>query len=551
MSDGDDMSGHRRWIGIGVDGTIVAAAAGVRLAGLGDAGLWLDEASTAVVAQLPLGELMATVAADNQAPLWFLLVRAAMVVLGDSELAVRLPSAIAGILATAAVLWAGRHELSPPSGRAAAVLLATSPMAVHYAREARGYALLMLLAVLGWALAMRFGREPGLRRGIALAATGVAMILTHNLGALYITGLWAAGVLAAPVDRLRLRAWMLVVVATAALTAPWIAMMTTQVGELEHSFGWARQVFADESPWQPARSVAAMSHGAPAPVRSRVPEIPAGAWVGGGATALLALAGLLVRRRLIEPRAPVALAAAWTLPLVGAWTASWLLPAPVYVVGRVDAPALPLLLLAAAAGLSAVSRPVGVAVLAALVGLALSSLVTTHRVDTRSQDRAVAERIGMLRRPGEPVVAATLEAALHHYTDAGREDVLLRFPSSTRRFMNWSPVGPGDPRLHDDAREVAARATALARERGARRVWLLRTPGAAGDAVEAALARCGPIRSVVDTDYLGLRIVGFALPDPGAGSADSRRPPPEAETGRDDPRSSCYERPPRGSERTR
>lgn len=490
---------------------IVAGAAGLRLVGLGSEGLWLDEASTAVVAQLPVRELLEAVAADNQAPLWFLVVRAASGLLGDSELAVRLPSAVAGVLAVAAVLWAGRRELSPWSGRAAAILLATSPMAVHYAREARGYALLMLLAVLGWALAMRFGREPRLWRGILLVADGVAMILTHNLGALYVAGLWAAGMLAAPMDRVRLRAWMLVAVATAALAAPWIAVVATQVGELGDSFGWARQVFVDESPWQPARSVAAMSHGAPAPVRSRVPEIPAGAWVGGGAAALLALAGLLVRRRLAEPRAPVALAAAWTLPLVAAWAASWLLPTPVYVVGRADAPALPLLLLAAAAGLAAMSRSVRAAALAALVGLALPSLVTIHRVDTRSQDRAVAERVGALRRPGEPLVAATLEAALHHYTGAGREGLLLRFPSSTRRFMNWSPLAAGDPELESDAGEVATRATAVARQHGARTVWLLRTPGPVGDAIESALGRRGRPHSVVETDYLGLRIVGFAV----------------------------------------
>lgn len=514
MSDGEVGPGRRRRIAVGVDGVIVAMAAGVRLVGLGDGGLWLDEASTAVVAQLPLGELVATVAADNQAPLWFLVVRAVIGVLGDSELAVRLPSAVAGILAVAAVLWTGRRELSPWTGRAAAVLLATSPMAVHYAREARGYALLMLLAVLGWSLAMRYGRAPGPRRGAALAAVGAAMILTHNLGGLYVAGLWTAGVLAAPVDRARLRAWVLVIVVTAAVTAPWVAVVATQVGELEHSFGWARQVFLDESPWQPVRSVAAMSPGAPAPVRSRVPGIPLGGWIGGGAAALLVAAGILARRQLIRPRAPVALTAAWALPLLAAWSASWLLPAPVYVVGRVDAPALPLLLLAAAAGLAALSRPVGAGVLAALVALALPPLVVIHRVDTRSQDRAVAERIATLRRPGEPVVASTLEAALHHYTDAGREGVLLRFPSSTRRFMNWSPLEPADPRLVGDARDVAVRATAAARERGARTVWLLRTPGPAGDTIESALARRGRIRSVVGSDYLGLRILGFEVRNP-------------------------------------
>jgi hypothetical protein len=270
-----------------------------------------------------------------------------------------------------------------------------------------------------------------------------------------------------------------------------------------------------------------MSHGAPAPVRSRVPEIPTAGWVGGAATILLALAGIASRRRLRQPRAPVSLTAAWALPLLAVWLASWILPAPVYVVGRVDAPALPLLLLAAAAGLVSLSRPLGAAALAALLALAAPSLIVLHRTDTRSHDRTVAERLSALRRAGEPVVAAVGEAALHHYTRAGEEGVLLRFPSSTRRFMNWSDVAPGDrAALADDAERVADRAAALADTRGVRSVWLLRAPGTAGDAIESALRRRGRPFSDIESDYLGLRIVGFEVAHdvPRPGSSDGGEP---------------------------
>lgn len=498
--------------GVAVDAVIVAVAAALQLARLGRDGLWLDEASTAVVSSLPLPELVTRVAADNQAPLWFLVVRAATALGGRSELVVRLPSALAAVLAVAVVLVAGRRLLSPAAGRAAAVLLVANQMWLHYGREARGYALLMLLVVLGWWIGVRFTRRPGLASGAALVGLGAAMAYTHNLGGLSFAGLAAGCIAAAGPTWRRLRTWAVVGALAVALVAPWLPVLRSQVGELGHSFGWAVGVWRAESPWQPLRSWAAASPGAPAPVRNRVAELPTGAWVGAGVLALLAAAGIAHRSQLAETSAPVSLLVATAVPWLAIWAASWLLPTPIYVVGRVDAPQLPLVLLAAGAGATCLSRTLRWGALTACVALAAPALITVERADTRSQDRTVAYALAALRHPGEPVVTTTLEAALYWYSDAGRDAPLLRFPSDTRPWMNWSDGGEAASELQRDAAVVASEAVAAAVAEDAGAVWLLRDPGPTGDAIQRALgARLDETGSLA-TDYLGLRLVRFALP---------------------------------------
>lgn len=95
-------------------------AAALRLYQLGAEGLWFDEANTAVLATLPISELIERISVDNQAPLYFLLVKAATALLGHAEWAVRSVSAAAGV----ALVWlahdVGRRLLSRNAARWAA-----------------------------------------------------------------------------------------------------------------------------------------------------------------------------------------------------------------------------------------------------------------------------------------------------------------------------------------------------------------------------------------------------------------------------------------------
>ena len=79
-----------------------------------------------------------------------------------SEMALRLPAAIASILGVAA-LWAlGRRMLGPTVGLLAAFFLALSAMHIEFAQEVHAYALLATLStLLLWSLLRAAQREAG------------------------------------------------------------------------------------------------------------------------------------------------------------------------------------------------------------------------------------------------------------------------------------------------------------------------------------------------------------------------------------------------------
>jgi mannosyltransferase len=159
--------------------TLLAAA--LRLSTLDLQSFWYDEAFTPLhVLHASLGAtLRSVVHTENSPPLWYLLEWADSRVLGTGEVALRLPSALAGI-ATVPVAWAIGRELS--SRRAAiicAALVAVNPLFVWYSQEARVYGLFVFIAALAMLCFLRALREPTLQRMAAFALTGALALATH------------------------------------------------------------------------------------------------------------------------------------------------------------------------------------------------------------------------------------------------------------------------------------------------------------------------------------------------------------------------------------
>jgi 4-amino-4-deoxy-L-arabinose transferase-like glycosyltransferase len=159
--------------------TLLAAA--LRLSTLTEQSFWYDEAFTPVhVLHSGLGAtLHSVVHSENTPPLWYLLTWADARIFGDGALALRLPSALAGI-ATVPVVWAIGQELA---GRRTALigaaLVAANPLLVWYSQEARAYGLFVLLAALSMLCFVRLLREPSRGRAAAFAASGALALLTH------------------------------------------------------------------------------------------------------------------------------------------------------------------------------------------------------------------------------------------------------------------------------------------------------------------------------------------------------------------------------------
>jgi mannosyltransferase len=167
--------------------TLLAAA--LRLSTLDLQSFWYDEAFTPVhVLHASLFSTLRSVAhTENSPPLWYLLEWADARVLGTGEVALRLPSALAGI-ATVPVAWAIGGELEGssthglPVRRAAlvcAALVAVNPLFVWYSQEARVYGLFVLTAALAMLCFLRAERDPTPRRMAIFALAGALALLTH------------------------------------------------------------------------------------------------------------------------------------------------------------------------------------------------------------------------------------------------------------------------------------------------------------------------------------------------------------------------------------
>jgi mannosyltransferase len=160
---------------------LLLLAALIRLPTLGLQSLWFDEAFTPVhVLHAGIVATLKTVShTENTPPLWYVVVWAWTKAFGTGALALRLPSALAGI-ALVAVVWGIACELC---GRrvavAAAALTAVNPLFVWYSQEARAYELYTLTAALAVLCFVRSEKVPSARRMAAFALAGCLALLTH------------------------------------------------------------------------------------------------------------------------------------------------------------------------------------------------------------------------------------------------------------------------------------------------------------------------------------------------------------------------------------
>src|SRR5262245_21490178 len=122
---------------------IMLLAASFRLPRIGHDSFWQDEVLTGQSATVPFLQVVSVVRqTENAPPLYFLLMNGWAKVFGSSDVALRLPSALAGIGAVAVIaVLAGRLFASTgvSAGLWAAAMLAVQPYHIAYSMEARPY----------------------------------------------------------------------------------------------------------------------------------------------------------------------------------------------------------------------------------------------------------------------------------------------------------------------------------------------------------------------------------------------------------------------------
>jgi hypothetical protein len=175
---------------------LIAALAGAMQVWQARESLWLDELHTAWCAAGPLAEVAPRAATGNQSPLFFWLEWLLVQACGPRELALRLPSIVAGTLLPLALYCVARRWTGQPwLGVLAAWLVVFEPRQLfnaaearhfYFATEARPYALVELLAVVHMAVFVELLARPGLGRRMLFVLGGVLLFHLHYTAVLLI-----------------------------------------------------------------------------------------------------------------------------------------------------------------------------------------------------------------------------------------------------------------------------------------------------------------------------------------------------------------------------
>jgi uncharacterized membrane protein len=108
--------------------------------------LWLDEATTALVAKMSISDMFSKfLSADFHPPLYYLIMKIWTAVFGYLEISLRIPSIVFGLGTIYFIYLIGKKLINKKVGIVASILLSTSGLAIYYSQEARMYALAAFL----------------------------------------------------------------------------------------------------------------------------------------------------------------------------------------------------------------------------------------------------------------------------------------------------------------------------------------------------------------------------------------------------------------------
>jgi hypothetical protein len=151
-------------------------------------GLWLDELHTAWVATGPWADVATRSVQGNQSPLFFWIEWLLVHSIGRSELALRLPSLVAGALLVVALYWLVRRWTGETwLALLPAWLLVINPQATYFGTESRPYALVQLLGLLHVALFLDLVERPtALKRAIMIVGAALLFHLHYTAALLFV-----------------------------------------------------------------------------------------------------------------------------------------------------------------------------------------------------------------------------------------------------------------------------------------------------------------------------------------------------------------------------
>lgn len=193
--------------------------------------LWLDEATSVLVARnFSFGEILSKFSpGDFHPPLYYLILRAWIIVFGSTEIAVRSLSVILGTATVLLVYLLAKKYLTRKVAILASLFMATAPLHIYYSQEARMYALAAFLVSLSvWFFLKIIDNSKNVFLWVGFTLTNILLIYTEYpaafLLASYLAFLFFNKKLGLIFNR-----WIISITAVALLFLPWIPTMFFQL----------------------------------------------------------------------------------------------------------------------------------------------------------------------------------------------------------------------------------------------------------------------------------------------------------------------------------
>jgi mannosyltransferase len=159
----------------------------IRLYRLDFQNLWRDEVDVIRFSTQGLDTLFQRFTQPGEnGPLYYLIHHFWLQACGDSEISLRLPSALFGAAMVPTIYGLARLLLDPTTARISAYVVAVSPYYVWYSQDGKMYALLALLTCASWYLFLRAATEGKLWMWVAFLGVTVVALYTHFFAGLTI-----------------------------------------------------------------------------------------------------------------------------------------------------------------------------------------------------------------------------------------------------------------------------------------------------------------------------------------------------------------------------
>jgi hypothetical protein len=461
---------RRPWSRWFILATILVAAAGLRMYGIGTRDVWVDEANTVLIAERTLPGIASSEVQASNPVLYHGLLHGWMGLFGESAAALRSLSALVGVLLVLSLYWVTRALFCESTARIAAILAAVAPLQIYHSQQIRMYTLLPLAALLSMYFCIVYLERGRPLHLLGCAAATAAALFTHNYG-IFLLPAHAAALLWMGTPRRRWTLAALLAGLVASRASLWLPLLQRKLDSVPRSSGgqtWMAMLW-DQNGFR-GSLFATLNAFVPGGAEPEHIPLSSVTWIATASLLLTASLCLLSAGRLLRlgpeqdrQRRRIAVGFQYAvLPLLAAGLAS-VITTPVYVAGRCDQLVFPVFLMLVAIGIGTL-RPRAFQVVA-IAALALFSSVTLNsyyksRSPGGSSTIAAAIRGHMV--PGDAVLCtSTIRAPLEYYLRDCRDQlVFFSYPKETEEHLAYQDTGGmlADPeRMAREAQAVEER----------------------------------------------------------------------------------------------